>query len=989
MSSVRILGPVEAWAGEQRLALGGSRQVALLAMLAVRVNQAVSSDLLIDAVWGDQRAGARKRLQMAVARLRQALAPLEDGGDPAVRTVGGGYLLALPDGELDAEVFGAQIAEGRAALRDGEPARAVERLSAALELWRGPPLAEVSYEEFAQSEVRRLEELRLLALEARVDAQLQLGQHDAVIAELEGLLVEQPARERIAGQLMLALYRSGRQADALQVYQQTRSHLAQELGLEPGPELTLLQTSIFKRDPDLLKLPAASARDAAAIGIPLSARIPPKRKRIIGRARELDRLCGRISRPDATIVTITGPGGAGKTTLALEVAREVHTDFPAGVTVLWLAEIADARQVVAELGRSLGVELGGADSAVEALALSLSAERRLIVLDNFEHVLDAAGEISRLSRFCPGISILATSRSPLGIESELVYPVAGLEVSDGDRASHGSGNEAVALFVERAVAGDPTFELTPANRDDVAELCRRLDGLPLAVELAAARMRIVTPGALLELLERDGLHSLTARRRDAPERHRSLQSAINWSYELLTEGERSIFVRLSIFRGGFDLEAVASVCSDVVGESALLDPLGGLVDASLLTRVNTAPPQFLMLETIREFAGEKLAAGDADEAHRRHANYYACLAERAESGLSGRDQRVWLEVLDRSRSNLQHALQWSALGDVQPGLRIAAVWRYWRARDLGDEILNWLVAALETSGGDEPVRARGLIAAGVLAHEGGRLDRANQFFRTASAIAERLDDPALLIESLNERAWTEWRLGDLTGARDLHSRALTLAEQLGDPRHVANVLKMAACTGVQGEATLEAVQDQALQLFRSLGDRIAELDVLVDIGYGALLRGELDRARAALEEGLGFEGLGAAATATLVGNLGLVELLEGHVGSALVRLDEALPLAVKVADAAEVREAMVGIAAAMAVAGQANTATGLAAAAELFTDAGPLECEELLRRRFLDPSSSSLTSEERRTAEEHARRWSRDDAIRAARAAAQSLATRA
>ena len=260
VSSVRILGPVEAWAGGERLVLGGPRQLALLAVLALRANRAVSSEVLVEALWGEERAGARKRLQMAVARLRQALAPLDADGT-LVRTVGGGYLLALPEGELDAEVFQSRLEEGRAALREGEPARASELLSAALGLWRGPPLAEVGYEEFAQAEIRRLEELRLLALETRVEAELHLGRHAGVIAELEGLLVEHPSRERIACQLMLALYRSGRQADALEVYQRVRAHLAQELGLQPGPELVALQARILESDATLLECPGASGGD--------------------------------------------------------------------------------------------------------------------------------------------------------------------------------------------------------------------------------------------------------------------------------------------------------------------------------------------------------------------------------------------------------------------------------------------------------------------------------------------------------------------------------------------------------------------------------------------------------------------------------------------------------------------------------------------------------------------------------------------------------
>ncbi len=335
MASFRILGPIEAWNGERKLPLGGQRQLGLLAFLLLRGSRAASSDALLDAVWGSDRSGADNRLQMAIARLRKALAPLQVDGEAMLRTVGGGYLLSVASGELDTDVFEASMKQARTALESGQHARAAELSSAALELWRGPPLAEVAFADFAQGEIRRLDELRLTALETRIDADLRLGRHHELVGELDALVLGHLGRERLAGQLMVAEYRCGRQSEALEVYQRTRVHLTRELGLEPGPALRALQAQILEHAPELDgvtasagELSVAPAQTRRRLEAPLPTRLQPYGPvRFVDRRAErdaLERALGEAAADGRRAAFVTGEPGIGKTRLVSEVAAAAH-----------------------------------------------------------------------------------------------------------------------------------------------------------------------------------------------------------------------------------------------------------------------------------------------------------------------------------------------------------------------------------------------------------------------------------------------------------------------------------------------------------------------------------------------------------------------------------------------------------------------------------------------------------------------------------------
>ena len=360
-------------------------------------------------------------------------------------------------------------------------ATAAARLRDALGLWRGPPLADLAYESFAQAEIARLEESRLAALADRIDAELALGEHARLVGELEALVREHPLRERLVGQLMLALYRSGRQADALETYRRAREWLS-ELGLEPGPALRELEQSILRQDQSLAftrTAPPDERSSRSALAVPLLAQIPPRGPSVIGREGELEELGRLLADASIPLLTVTGTGGTGKTTLAVEAARRVAAGFADGVPVAWLASITEECQFVPELARVLGIELSARESGLQTIARALRGQQRLLVLDNFEHVLAAAPAVAELLAWCPHLKVLVTSRAPLRVSLERVFHVRGLAVPGSDDESSVDALRqcpASALFIERASAVDPTFELTDEYASSIADICRYLGG---------------------------------------------------------------------------------------------------------------------------------------------------------------------------------------------------------------------------------------------------------------------------------------------------------------------------------------------------------------------------------------------------------------------------------------------------------------------------------------------------------------------------------
>ncbi|HEX5882465.1 MAG TPA: BTAD domain-containing putative transcriptional regulator, partial [Actinomycetota bacterium] len=556
----RVLGPLEVVAGGQPLDLGTPRQRDLLGLLLVHAGEVVSYDRVVEDLWdGDPPATARHTLQGYVHRLRRTL-----GADAwRLTTRPPGYQLKVSTGELDAQRFQDLAKAGRRALVRDDPQAAADQLAAGLGLWRGPLLADLDEVAALAPERARLEALRLTALEDRIEADLALGEHGGLVTELEGLLADHPYRERLWGQLMLALYRSGRQADALQAFHRARQVLDEELGIEPSRWLRRRQEQILLQDA------ALEVPDPTPPPRPQQ-NLPAQRTSFVGRRRELAELQGLLQ--THRLVCVTGPPGSGKTRLAVEVAASLLEAFPHGAWFVSLAEVADPDLVRSAVATALGIPELPERPAAQALTDHLRSRRLLLVLDNFEHVLPAAVVAAQLLDAAPGLRVLATSRTPLRLSGEQEYPLAPLPQPDAP--ADVLGNDALALFADRATAVDSHFVLDADNAPLIAQVVARLDGLPLAIELAAARLRLFPLEELARRLS-PAVPLLTGGPVDQATRQRTLREAIAWSDQLLGPADRGLLRRLGVFQGGFTLEAAEAVAqgppvSDLVAGMATL-----------------------------------------------------------------------------------------------------------------------------------------------------------------------------------------------------------------------------------------------------------------------------------------------------------------------------------------------------------------------------------------------------------------------------------
>jgi predicted ATPase/DNA-binding SARP family transcriptional activator len=867
--SVRVLGPIEGWVGDQRVELAGPRQLGLFALLALNANRAVSSDVIVEKLWGSDRGGANKSLQMTVARIRKALTAAGADAEATLRTVGHGYLLAVTVDQLDSERFASLTAAGQNALQVADPEHAQKLLSDALALWRGPPLPEVGFDDFAQAEIRRLEELRLHAIEIHADAVLLLGRHAELVGELNGLVIQNPGRERLAGQLMLALYRCGRQGDALDVYQRVRVHLLDEVGLTPGPALQRLQQHVLDQDPSLIapaRPPFPAATGAAPPHDPgENSNLPTPSTILIGRERDIESVSELIE-AQARVVTLTGSGGVGKTRLAIETARRIGARWRDGVWFAELAPLVDPDLVSATVAAAVEVPVEPGREIVDVIVAEMADRELLLVVDNCEHVLDAAGTlIDHLVHRCPRLSVLATSREPLQLEQEVVYRVPSLSVPADGRAltteqqlEQASGEESVRLLVSRGRARNRSFELTARNVDAVVAVCRHLDGIPLAIELAASRLGSISVEDLSARLDhRHGL--LVDRSRHYAPRHQTLTALLDWSYELLSPSEQSLFARLAVFAGGFDLDAVERIGSeDTSHQFETAERLAALVEKSLVQAdEHEGTFRYRMLMPIREYAGAKLAAlgaGEVEHVQRAHRDHFLVFAETLNATYHTSDRRAILAQFDTELDNLRVAQRYSLQDpDPEPGLRLViALARFSRDRGHVDEHLRAMKMHLARPESAAPTRLRceALRQMGTIAALARSIQEAVDYETEALAIGRLLGDHEQTARALNELGYSHYQQKDYDAALHELNEALSLARELETPVFTANVLiSLAEVQRERGEdaAPLYA---EALELHRQVGDRVGVASALGTMGDFAAQNGDLLGARTQLQEAL-------------------------------------------------------------------------------------------------------------------------------------------
>ncbi len=859
-----MLGPLQVSRGSELLRLGGERQRALLALMLVHANELVTVEQLVEALFGGQRSdGAANAVRVAVSRLRRLLEYDESG---VLATRPGGYVLVVEPEQLDVARFERLLEDGRGLLSAGDAVSAAARLREALSLCRGVPLADLALVEALQVEIRRLEELRLLAVMERVDADLALGSGVELVAELEPLIASNPLVDRLRGQLMRALYRAGRQTDALAVYREFGDLLRGELGLEPGPALRELQRLILRQDGSLEA--AAAVVSTRPVG-----KLPVPATPFLGRVREQEEVTALLWRADTRLLTLTGAGGSGKTRLALRIAQAHARDYSGGVWFVEFSSITDPDLIAPTICQTL--ELADQPGVTPARRLQewLQERSTLLVLDNLEQLAASSAILGELLAGCAGLTLLVTSREPLHLAGEQQYEVPVLEPED-----------AIELFATRSRAVAPR---TKVDSELAGRICDRLDRLPLAIELAAARGKALTPGELLSRLERH-LPVLGTGPRDAPQRQRTLTATIDWSYDLLSEPEQRLFTRLAVFAGGLTLSAAESVCD------AQLDTIEALADRSLL-RADRG--RYWMLQTLREYGLSRLErSGEAGELRRRHALWCVELLQSDVFPRFAPATSLLAAALTPERENFRAALEWALDNDERETVaRLAAPLTRWLWFLQGEryEIERWLSATREHRTEFSPeVQAYVLSAECLLAWTRGEHEAGAAVCEQALAIYRELEDHEGICWETNNRGLFALERGDPAGAR----MALEDALQYAREHDVASFLPIA---------------------LGNLGDFSIEED-------------RLDEARALCEEALalatGQATNGRETTACLI-NLAHIANLQGRLGDAATLGRRALTVALESADSLSAAEAVMEIAWPLAQQGQLERAGRMLGAA--------------------------------------------------------------
>lgn len=856
----------------------GLKERSLLALLALAGGAPVSADRLVDSLWGDDPpSNPANALQARVSALRKSLGqPDSVLRDPA------GYVLTLDQGLIDVHRFAGLVAKAKHEAERGAPGQALALFEEASSLWHGEALADFTYEEFARASIARLEDDRVEAEEERLELLIDHGRSEDSIALARGLLEHHPYRERLWGLLMLALYRSGRQADALAAYADAREALVDDLGIDPGPDLQELEHAILVQDPSLGRVDVDSTEGG---------NLPARLTSFLGRQRELVEVTDLVR--GNRLVTLVGPGGVGKTSLAMASAEQLAAMFVDGVWLVELAALTDPELVGDEIAGVFGlrtVAAHGDEAApdlIETVANHVAGREMLLVMDNCEHLIDAVvAAVDRLTRASSGLSVLATSRESLRLPGEVTWQTPPLTVPDGtvdpERLTQ---FDSVSLFVERAREVRPDFVVDATTAPAVAIICDQLDGLPLALELAASRVRVLPVREIAARLH-DVLSLLSAGSRGTSPRQQTLRATIEWSHDLLSVKERTLFRRLSVFSGGWTLDAATSVCSAApLDEEEILDTLSGLIDRSLVA-FDPEQERYSMLETLREFASEALDAADEKaDTEVRHARFFSRYAESAE--LHGPEQTAWVERLDADIDNLRRAIRGGVEnGECEAALRLGgALGWFWFFDRWGEgrERLDFLLDACPEE--ESWARASALQARAMVVFDVFPDPVAREAARTSAALFEALGDSKRAAESKCLIALDGWFGEDPEYPLKLISEARAIYVDADDEWGEAYSLfvEMLAVCKHSDLAGAVATGERSVELFENVGDPWALCAVPVHVGEVLRWKGDYARAASYVEKALvGAERIGLTHVVLhCLHELGQLESLTGDSAAAV------------------------------------------------------------------------------------------------------------
>lgn len=891
MWQVQLLGGFQVRCGDRVVSRFKTyKTAALLARLALYAEREHSREDLVGLLWPDSEPeDGRGSLRSALAALRRLLAD-PGAGDPerpATPLLADRLQIRLRPGSARVDV-----AEFEAAVRAAEQAARPERaarLAGALDLYGGDLLPGY-HEEWIQSERERLSLLYRAALRRLVTACEDGGDLPQALETARRGAALFPAEEEIHRDLIRLYAAMGQPDDARRQYQALEWALREE-GSGPPSQATRALVAALPTGGD-------GGQGADLPAAPLSLRFPllsTPLTRFFGRTEEMGRVGELLLRPDVRLVTLTGPGGVGKTRLALETARRLTGFFPGAALFVGLASLSDGADFWGALADALRLPLKADPAPAEQIAAALGGRPTLLVLDNMEQVAESAGpSVESLLTHAPGLTCLVTSRQRLDIPGEREFPVPPLPTPSAQGQGESlSDLPSVQLFVDRAQAGLPDFQITARNAPAVAALCRRLEGLPLALELAAGWAQTLTPGQMLERLE-DRFSLLVSRRKGAVPRHRTLRDAIEWSYRLLSPELQRVFLQLSVFRSGWSLEAAEAVCE----EPEALEMLSRLRARSLLvTGEEDDAMRFRMLESLREFAEDQLAEDQDARARllRRHTRYFLQLAGQAQEGLVGPDQARWLDRLEAEHANLRAALEWCLTEPTgaDDGIRLVSLLgRYWYMRGHWREQRQALEALLARPGVGEAARTMALYQLGDACRYLGEKAASQEAFVESLSSCERRGDAAGAAQCLRSLGHLAQERGDHEDARSFFERALSRRRVIGDVPGIADALhNLGRLVQEQGDAeTAASLYGESLALARRAGDEAGAASVLTELAMAAIQAGQPDEARALLEERLvtlrRMENRSGVANTLL--NLSRLEQAQGETTQALSLAEEGL-----------------------------------------------------------------------------------------------------